>query len=149
MIFEGGIYSIAIPFGRSLAGFLIGAVLGIVGGWTAVIFMNLIPAFSRTPDLLVGNVYIVSIGIGAGLGAYLTWANWATHWYYIAGSVILVMLGGIAGAYIGIEVGQNIDPTYLGRAHTVEGALHYGAPLGAAFVSTIVGLYNEINSHHR
>jgi uncharacterized membrane protein YfcA len=149
MIFEGGIYSVAIPFGRSLAGFLIGAMLGILGGWTSVIFITLIPALNGMPDLAVGNVYIVSIGIGAGLGAYFTWANWATNWYYIAGSVILVMLGGIAGGYIGIEIGQSIKPSYLGRAHTVEGALHYGAPLGAAFVSTIVGLYNEIHSHHR
>ncbi|MFQ6029805.1 MAG: hypothetical protein ACE5Q6_20205 [Dehalococcoidia bacterium] len=146
-LLEGGFYSWGIPVARTIAGYCIGVMLGIIGGWLAVIFINMIP--NNLPNQVIGNIYLVSIGIGAGIGAYLGWMNLATRWYFIVGSIVLVLLGGIVGVYTGMEIGQNIEPSYLGRAHTIENTLHWGAPVGAIIVATIVGVFNELRTHQR
>ena len=141
---EGGIYVWALPLGRTVAGFGVGLFLGIFGGWLALIF-NAMIGYPWDLDLHT-NIYFVSIGLGAGLGAYFGWMNLTLRWYLIAGSLLLILAAGIAGAYIGLAYGQNIEPTYMGRAYTIDNSLHFGAAIGGITVSTALGLLNEIRT---
>ena len=144
---EGGIYAWAVPVGRTTVGFVVGAFLGMMGGWFARIF-NAMVGYSWAPDFHA-TIFLFGIGIGAGLGAYIGWVNLSLRWYSIAGSVLLVLLGGIAGTYIGSVYGQNVDPTVLGQRATVVNTIHWGAAIGAIAVSTTIGLINEVRGGGR
>ena len=138
---EGGIYNWVVPLGRTLAGLMVGLFLGILGGWAALIF-NAMIGYPWSVDIHL-NLYFISIGLGAGLGCYFGWMNLALRWHLIAGSILLVLVGAIAGTYLGLAYGQNVDPTYLGRAYTIENGLHFGAAIGGITVSTALGLFND------
>ena len=138
---EGGIYVWALPLGRTLAGFFVGLFLGIFGGWLALIFNAMI---GYPWDLAVHtNIYFVSIGLGAGLGCYFGWMNLTLRWHLIASSILLVLAGAMAGTYLGLAYGQNVDTTYLGRQYTIDNWLHFGAAIGGITASTALGLFNE------
>ena len=141
---EGGIYVWAVLVGRTLGGFFVGLFLGILGGWLALIF-NAMIGYPWNLDLHT-NIYFVSIGLGAGLGAYFGWMNLTLRWYLIAGSLLLVLIGGLAGTYIGLVYGQYVEPTYLGRHYTIDNSLHFGAGIGGITVSTALGLLNGIRT---
>lgn len=81
------------------------------------------------------NLYYIGIGLGAGLGAYVGWMNLTDRRRLIVGSLVLVIVGGIVGSYIGLVYGQNADPSYLGRGYTIESGLHFGAASGAILMS--------------
>ena len=144
---EGGIYNWVLPLGRTLAGLMVGVFLGILGGWAALIF-NAMIGYPWAVDIHL-NIYFVSIGLGAGLGAYVGWMNLTAPRHLIIGSLVLVMVGGILGSYIGLVYGQNVDPNYLGRSYAIENGLHFGAATGAILVSTALGLFNEIKTKGR
>lgn len=144
---EGGIYVWAVPLGRTTVGFVVGAVLAIMGGWLAQIFNGMV-GYPWHPNIHA-NIYFLAIGLGAALGAYIGWANLGLRWYLIAVTVLLVVLGGIAGVYIGSAYGQSIDATYLGQRATVVNMIHWGAVIGATAVSTAIGVYNEVRSGGR
>ena len=141
---EGGIYVWAVLVGRTLAGFFVGLSLGIVSGWLALIF-NAMIGYPWDVDVHT-NIYFVSIGLGAGLGAYFGWMNLTPRWYFITGSLLLVLLGGLAGTYIGLVYGQYVEPTYMGRQYTIDNSLHFGAGIGGIIVSTTLGLLNGIRT---
>jgi hypothetical protein len=144
---DGSIYTFVVPVGRTLAGFIIGIMLGIVGGWIAVIFN----AMSEYPWALAvhQNIYLVGIGLGAGGGAYCGWMNLSLRWYLILGSLLLVLLAGIAGSYVGYIYGQHVDPSYLGRRYTIDNTIHFGAAVGGIAVAAALGLIGEIRSWGR
>ena len=48
------------------------------------------------------------------MGAYVAWMNLTSRWYLLGASVLLAVLGGIVGTYLGAEYGQNIEATYRG-----------------------------------
>ena len=144
---EGGVYTWALPLGRTLVGFMVGVFLGILGGWAALIF-NAMIGYPWAVDIHL-NIYFVSIGLGAGLGAYVGWINLTVRRYLMIGSLFLVMLGGIVGSYIGLIYGQNVDPNYMGRSYAIENGLHFGAATGAILVSTALGLFNTIKTRGR
>lgn len=144
---EGGIYVWAVPFGRTMVGFFLGGFLAIMGGWLAKVFNAMVGYPWDTQ--IHANIYFVSIGLGAGLGAYLGWLNLSLRWYLIVLSALVVLLGGLAGVYIGSIYGQRIDPTFLGQGASVVNMIHWGAVIGAIAVSTAIGLFNEVRSGGR
>jgi hypothetical protein len=140
-VIEGGIYYWAVPLGRSIAGFMAGLMLGIVGGWMAVV----IYAMAGFPWAIEvqRNMYLVLIGLGAGIGGYLGWMNLTSRRSLIIAFVVLVIIGGIAGAYLGFIYGQRVDPGFLGRRYTLDSAIHFGAAIGAIVTATALGLINQ------
>ena len=72
------------------------------------------------------NNYLIGIGLGAGLGAYVAWMNLTSRWYLLGASVLLAVLGGIVGTYLGAEYGQNIESTYLRQRATIVNNSHWG-----------------------
>ena len=140
MMLEGGIYSYLIPAARTIAGFFVGALLGIFGGWMALTF-NALVGYPWTQAAHLG-IYVAGIGLGAGLGAYAGWINLSLRWYIIAGIILLVIGGGIVGSVLGNLYGlEFIGPTYLGERDTRINLTHFGGAFGAIIVSTGFGLY--------
>ncbi len=140
---EAGIYGWAIPVARSTAGFLLGIFLGIVGGWSAAAFS----AFAGYPWSLEvhRNIYLVCIGLGAGVGTYLGWMNLTSRRTLMLAFILLVLAGGVAGAYLGFFYGERAEPGVLGRRYTIDNAIHFGAAIGGTILSTILGLLNQWN----
>ncbi len=138
---EGGIYYWAIPLGRTIAGFMAGLMLGIVGGWMAVVIYAM-AGFPWEIELQ-RNLYLVWIGLGAGIGGYLGWMNLTSRRSLLIAFVVLVVIGGIAGAYLGFLYGQSVEEGYLGRRYTLDSAIHIGAAIGAIVTATALGLINQ------
>jgi len=140
MMLEGGIYSYLIPVARTIAGFFVGALLGIFGGWMALTF-NALVGYPWTQTAHLG-IYVAGIGLGAGLGAYVGWINLSLGRPIVALTILLVIVGGIVGSVLGNLYGlEFIGPTYLGERDTRINLTHFGGAFGAIIVSTGFGLY--------
>src|SRR5687767_10232520 len=90
---QGGISSYLIPLGRTLAGFIAALLLAFLGDVTGRVF-NLAIGFPWSQSVHQ-NIHFVSIGVGAGIGAYLGWMSLGLRWYLLLGWVMLVLAGGI------------------------------------------------------
>jgi len=142
-----GIYTFIIPIARSVAGFGIAVFLGILGGWFAITFNHLI-GFPWSLEVH-RNIYIVSIGLGAGVGSYVAWVNLSIPWYFVVLTICVVLLGGVASAFGGLFYGSIVETTYLGRAYTIDNNLHWGAAIGGILAATFAGLFNQIVTQRR
>jgi hypothetical protein len=107
---QGGISSYVIPLGRKLAGFIAALLLAFLGDVTARVF-NLAIGYPWS-QLVHQNIHLIGIGVGAGIGAYLGWMSLGPRWHLILGWAMLVLAGGIAGAYLASIYGSGVDPTY-------------------------------------
>lgn len=141
---ESGIYPFLIPIARTVVGFAVGVMLGICGGWAAITFNHMI-GFPWSLEVH-RNIYIVGIGLGGGLGAYLGWVSFNIRWYLIAAMVFLVLGGGVLGAYLGLEYGQIAEPSYLGRRYTIDSMMHWGAAIGGIAVATGLGMIHYLKN---
>lgn len=120
---EGSIYDWVIPVARSTAGLVLGLLLGIFGGWTAVAF-NAFAGYPWSVEVH-RNIYLVSIGLGAGAGAYLAWINLTSQRSLTIAFILLVLAGGVAGAYLGFLYGQRAEPVTLGRRYAIDNSIHF------------------------
>ena len=118
-----------------------GLLLGIVGGWIGVI----IYAMAGFPWAIEvqRNMYLLWIGLGAGAGAYVGWMNLTSRRSLMIAFMVLVIIGGIAGAYLGFLYGQRVEDSYLGSRYTLDSAIHFGAAIGAIVTATVLGLINQ------
>jgi hypothetical protein len=144
---ESGIYPYLIPFARTVAGLVVGVMLGIVGGWAAITFNHMIE-FPWSLEVH-RNIYIIGIGLGGGLGAYLAWMVLNIRWYLILGTILLVLAGGVLGAYLGLEYGEIANPSYLGRRYTIDNMMHWGAAIGGIAVAAALGIFHYIRNMGR
>jgi hypothetical protein len=144
---EGGVYPFLIPFARTVAGFGVGVMLGIVGGWTAITFNHMIE-FPWSLEVH-RNIYVIGIGIGGGVGAYLGWMVLNIRWYLVLGTVLLVLAGGVLGAYLGMEYGEITNPSYLGRRYTIDNMMHWGAAIGGIAVASALGIFHYVRNMGR
>ena len=140
MAIEGGIYSYIIPLGRTITGFFVGMMLGIVGGWAALT-LNAMVGYPWGANVHLG-IYVIGIGVGAGIGAYVGWINLALRWYVVLATVLLVITAGVVGSAIGnLYWSFFTDASYMGARDTRVNVTHFGGVLGAILVSTLFGLY--------
>ena len=95
-----------LPLGRVLAGFVVGLLLAVLGGW-AGLFLNLLIGYPWSLAVHQ-NIQMVAIGVGAGLGTYLAWFNSTLRWYWILGALVLVLTGSTIGAYLGLAYGPGV-----------------------------------------
>ncbi len=99
---DTGIFFWALPIARTLAGFILATMLGVAGGWIVLIFNAMIGY--PWPVEFHQNLYFIGVGVGAGVGAYIGWANFAVRPRYVAATVLLVVVGGVVGAYLGLAM---------------------------------------------
>ena len=140
MVVEGGIYSYIIPIGRIITGFFVGMILGIVGGWAALTF-NAMVGYPWGANVHL-SIYVIGIGLGAGIGAYVGWINLSHRWYIVGGTALLVLAAGIVGSALGNTYWHVIaDASYMGARDTRVNITHFGGAVGAIVVSSLFGLY--------
>ena len=118
-----------------------GLLLGIAGGWMAVVIYAM-AGFPWTIEVQ-RYMYLVWIGLGAGIGSYLGWMNLTSRRSLIIAFAVLVIVGGISGAYLGFLYGQRVEASYLGRRYTLDSAIHFGAAIAAIVTATALGLINQ------
>ena len=138
---QGGISAYGVWLGRILAGLIGALLLAFVGDLFARIF-NLLIGYPW-PQLVHQNIHIVGVGLGAGFGAYLAWMNLRLRWYLVLGFLLLVLIAGVTGAYIGHFYGPGVDPTYWWSRFAVDTTIHLSAAIGGIIVATLLGLISD------
>ncbi|MYC28778.1 MAG: hypothetical protein F4X65_01645 [Chloroflexi bacterium] len=140
IVLEGGIYGYIVPAARAIAGYIMALILAIGGGW-AVTILNAMIGYPWVGSTFF-SLYIVGVGLGAGLGAYLAWINLSMRWYVVIITVVVVMLAGIAGSTIGYVFWEPLfGENYLGPRDSQINATHFWAPIGAIVISSLLGLF--------
>jgi len=142
VIIRNVLYESWVPLWRILAGLTLGLLLAVLGGW-AGLFLNLLLGY-HWPLAIHQSIQMVTIGAGAGLGAYLAWLNSNLRWYWILGTLALVVAASTLGAYAGRAYGPGIDPTYVWSRSAVDNAIHVGAAIAGVLISTTIGLAGQI-----
>ena len=144
---EGGIYGYLVPAARIIAGFFVGMMLGIVGGWAGLTF-NAMVGYPWAANVHLA-IYIVGIGCGAGLGAYMGWINLNLRWYVVLATGVAIVLAGIMGSAFGNLYWEFFtDATYMGARDTRVNITHFGAAVAASVVSTGLGLFFHVRTHN-
>jgi hypothetical protein len=139
---QGGISSYLIPLGRTLAGFIAALLLAFLGEVTARVF-NLASGYPWSQSVHL-NIHLIGIGVGAGIGAYLAWMSLGPRWHLILGWAMLVLAGGIAGAFLGRIYGPGVDPTYWWSRFATDTTIHLSAAALSTIVATILGLIDSV-----
>ena len=137
---DGGIYGFVIPMARTIASIFVGMMLGIVGGWAALTF-NALVGYPWGANIHLA-IYVIGIGLGAGIGAYGCWINLNPRWFIILATILLVIAAGIIGSAVGNAYWSFFtDATYMGARDTRVNVTHFGGMIGAGAVATLFGLY--------
>ena len=122
-----------------LVGFIFGVLMGVAGGLLAA-FFNVLIEFPWELTIHKGIV-LVGIGLGAGVGTYFAWINPGRSGLVSLGTLLLVLLGSIAGSYIGHFYGPGVDPDDFRELFAIDSTIHFGAATGGIIVSTAAGLF--------
>lgn len=137
---EGGIYGYVIPMARTIAGYIMALLLAIGGGWTVTI-LNAMIGYPWVGNTFFA-IYVVGVGMGAGLGAYLAWINLSMRWYTLILTVLMILAAGIGGSSVGYVFWEHVfGENYLGPRDSQINATHFWAPIGAILVSAMIGFY--------
>ena len=138
---RGYISVLITPVVRVLVGFVFGVLLAVLGGLLAA-FFNVLSEFPW--DLVVHkNIVLVGIGLGAGAGAYLAWMNLGDNPLLELPVLLLVLLGSIAGSYIGHIYGPGVDPDDFRELFAIDSTIHLAAAAGGIIVATTLGLFRQ------
>jgi hypothetical protein len=144
---RGSLWEYAVPVGRTLAGFIFALLLAFLGDLGARI-LNLILGYPWSLEVYQ-NINIASIGAGAGIGAYLGWINWGLNRYWMLGTLLPVIGGGVLGAYLGLAYGPGVDPTYWWSRFATDTTIYLTAAIGGTICATAIGLVIMISSAAR
>ena len=124
-----------IPIGRTVAGFVLGVILSMVGiaiSWSLYIFFG-----GQTIETWLAALFF-GAGLGAGIAAFVAWLHLDRETSLVLGLTALVVIGaGIAGAWGGYEYGSNQEVECC--AMPTVSPVYYTA-LGSAVVANVAGL---------
>ena len=136
-----------LPVARAAVGFIAAFLLAFLGDIAGRVF-NLFIGYPW--DIAVHlNIQFVFIGIGAGFGAYLGWMSLDRRWYFVLGSLVIILAGGIAGAYLGRFYGTGVDSTYWWSRYATDSSVYlFGAALSTG-IATILGLIDQARARAR
>ena len=134
--------TILIPLFRTAGGFVASLLLAFTGDLAARVF-NLLTGFSLDP-VVHQNTNFVGIGLGAGVGAFLGWLNPNFPKYWIFGSLLLVLLAGIGGAYGGRAMGPGVDTSYWWGRFATDRTVYLSASTAGLFLATSLGLISQV-----
>ena len=139
-----------ITGGRAVLGFSLALVLSMAGiavAWGLYIFIY--TGVAAQSVLL--TVFTIAAGIGAGAGGFLAWRRMDREtWPLLAGALVLVLLGGIGGAWGGYIYGANREVECC--AQPTIGPLTYtavGAAIGANGVALLGALARDLMLRRR
>jgi len=134
--------SIGIPLLKTAGGFVASLLLAFTGDLAARVF-NLLTSFSL--DLVVHqNANFVAIGLGAGFGAFLGWLNPDFPKYWVFGSLLIILLTAIGGAYAGRILGPGVDTSYWWGRFATDRWVYLGASTAGLFLATSLGLISQV-----
>ena len=122
---------------RTFGGIVAALLLAFVGDIAARVF-NLSVSFAWDPAVHQ-NAHFIGIGLGAGIGSFLGWVNPNMPKLLLVGSLLLVVLGGIGGAYLGRGIGPGVDTSYWWGRFATDKTVYLGAVTVGIFLSTTLG----------
>ena len=132
---------------RVLAGLLVGLLFAVIGDVLSRVF-NLVIGFPRSVAVHL-NIQVVGIGLGAGIATYLVWVNITQRWYWVFGSLLLVLSGSILGAYLGDIYGPGPNPNYWWSRTVTDKTVYLTATIGGLLISTSIGLLRGLLAQRR
>jgi hypothetical protein len=136
-----------VPAIRILFGFVAAFLMAFLGDVVArVVSLSLGYPWSLA---IHQNIQIVGTGFGAGAGAYVAWANLGRRWYVVSGAIMIVLAGGVGGAYVGTLLGPGVDPTYWWSRFASDPTVHLGSAALSICVATILGLIDHKHTRSR
>ncbi len=136
--------------GRAALGFflaLVFSIAGIVVAWGLYIFI-----FTGVPaQSVLLAMFTVAAGIGAGMGGFFAWRRLDREtWPLLAGTLVVVLLAGIGGAWGGYGYGANREVECC--AQPTVGPLTYtagGAAVGANAVAMLGAMLRDLRLRRR
>ncbi len=134
--------SLLIPLIRTAGGLVASLLLAFTGDLAARVF-NLLTGFSLDP-LVHQNAIFLGIGMGAGVGAFLGWLNPSFPRYWVFGSLLMILLAAIGGAYAGRILGQGVDTSYWWGRFATDTTIYLGASTAGLFLATSLGLISQV-----
>jgi hypothetical protein len=129
---------------RTGAGFVAALLLAFIGDLAARVF-NLSIGYPWAQSVHQ-NLHLISIGMGAGIGAYLSWMNLERRWYLVVGLGVMVLGGGVVGAYLGRHYGPGVDPTYWWSRFALDTTIHLAAAALSTGVAAALGLVDLLHT---
>jgi hypothetical protein len=129
---------------RTGAGFIAAFLLAFLGDVAARVF-NLSVSYPW-PLWVHQNLHFMSIGMAAGLGAFLGWMHLGRRWYLSMGAVLLVLAGGVGGAYLGRYYGPGVDPTYWWSRFSLDTTVHLAAAALSTGIASLLGLIDLLQT---
>ena len=127
---------------RIILGLAVALLLAVVGDISARVF-NLLLGYPWHP-YVHQNIQVIGIGLGAGIASYLAWPNFSFTKRWIAGTLFLIFIGAVLGAYIGDIYGPGPEPTYWWSRFATDKVVYLSAALGGMTVSVLLGLFREL-----
>ena len=82
--------------------------------------------------------------MGAGVGAFLGWLNPSFPRYWVFGSLLMILLAAIGGAYAGRILGQGVDTSYWWGRFATDTTIYLGASTAGLFLATSLGLISQV-----
>ena len=136
----GALLKIALVFARGVFALFVAAVLGF-----GLYVMSLPVALSiwGYGDSLV-MLLVLAIGIGAGIGSYITWFDRNFKFGVQALLLVMALTCAVSGAWLGYGVGVGLDHPIWKPGIPETSITTMGAVIGANVPLFLLGLYNAI-----